>query len=138
MVRRKERLLRRKERLAGHVWLATCKQTSPNPPSSSFQLKWLLCCLRASPDTTALLLSPWEAVSLLAAPLLNGESWTPGSELRALSVALDPPGQQGHCCPLAAEPSTGRTGLSWEGLLPGGITAQAGLREQDTGRTRGC
>lgn len=62
--------------------------------------------------------------------------WTPGSELRALSVALGPPGQQGHSCPLAAGPRRGRTGLSWQ--EPGGITAQAGLREQDTGRTRGC
>lgn len=80
MVRRKERLLRRKECLAGHVWLATCKQTSPNPPSSSFQLKWLLCCLRASPDTPALLLSPREAVS----PLLNGNS-SMDTRLRAQS-----------------------------------------------------
>lgn len=43
-----------------------------------------------------------------------------GHQLGAPSVALDPPGQQGHSCPLAVNTAWGRTGR--------GISAQAGLR----------
>lgn len=137
MVRRKEHLVRRKECLAGHVWLATCKPTSPNPPSSSFQAQVTPLLPQHLPRHPCPAPAPWEAVSLCGStPVSMGRA---GQQPGAPCEALDPPGQQGHSCPLAAGHSAGHDRL-FLGKSCGqeGVTAQVGLREQDTGRTGGC